>query len=598
MDRDGSERASATRFRLVRFFTIASLAAILVVAVALGMHEHDRVGFFKTVQSEQTAFFGQVQDGFAKQQQEAARRDLIAIHEAGTVNVARLLANALWARDFGPHSARVQSIDIERCRGVPDAERKACFAEVGAKIRALPDFKALDAKVFDAMRKSTVFKVKVYDLRGVTVYSSDHSQIGEDKSANGGWKQARAGKPASQLSHRDKFGAFEGTVSDRDLLETYVPVTAATSDEVIGVFEVYSDVTPFLARIKATADETAAAAVKNMERVRAAAAVNEASADRAAQIGLVIVFGALAALLLALYLVARKADRIMAAQWHEREVMQQQLGQSEKMAALGQMVAGVAHQLNTPLAFTQNNVSLVMDRLADLEAPVRVASRLTQLVRSTPDETVVLRMGASRGQVAAIDASPDDLQTMREMLRDVLGGIGQMSELVVNMREFTRLDRASEAEFDLNRGIRTVVYMARSVIPNEIRIVEQYGELPPVACNPSQLNQVFLNLITNAAQAIHGGGTVTVRTSSDGGAVRVAVVDTGSGIPAEVLPHIFESFYTTKPRGVGTGLGLSIALEIVREHGGDIEVATEVGRGTTFTVVLPARVEAEMRAAA
>ncbi len=601
--------AAGKSFRLVRFFTTASLIAIALVGAALVFNERQQAASFDNAQAGQSAFFAQVQERFAAQQQEGAKADLIAIHESGSVNVAMVFANALWNRDLAPFAARTQGFAVDDCKAMPETvdaggkpapnpAKKACFAEVGAKIRAHADFKVLDAKVFDTMRKSTVFKIKVYDLRGITVYSSEHAQIGEDKSTNPGYRQALAGSPASKISHRDKFNAFEGVVNDRDLMESYIPVYAPGGDQVVAVFEIYSDVTPFLARIKQTVDRTAAASAANMARVKELGAANQEAAQRESVIGMLVVGGLLAGLFATLFLVVRRADRIIAAQAHDRELMQQQLGQSEKMVALGQMVAGVAHQLNTPLAFTHSNVSLVMDRLGEFEAPLVVANKLTQLVRASSGDSIVLNMGRSREQVAAIDASPQDVQMMREMLKDVLGGIAQMSELVVNMREFTRLDRASQAEVDLNHGLKTVVYMAKSVISNEIELVEEYAPLPQVSCNPSQLNQVFLNLITNAAQAIEGTGRITVRTRNAGGVVHVQVADTGSGIPADVLPHIFESFYTTKPRGVGTGLGLSIALEIVREHGGDIQVDTERGRGTTFTIVLPVRGAEEMKLAA
>jgi len=162
-----------------------------------------------------------------------------------------------------------------------------------------------------------------------------------------------------------------------------------------------------------------------------------------------------------------------------------------------------------------------------------------------------------------------------------------MHELVENLRDFTRLDRARTTQFDLNKGLHTVAYIARSVIPNRVQVVEEFGELPLVECNPSQLNQVFLNLINNAAQAIPGEGRVTVRSCMDGNVVRIDVSDTGSGIPEDVQPHIFDTYFTTKPAGEGTGLGLPIVRTIVEQHGGEVTFQTRTGAGTTFSVFLP-----------
>jgi signal transduction histidine kinase len=159
--------------------------------------------------------------------------------------------------------------------------------------------------------------------------------------------------------------------------------------------------------------------------------------------------------------------------------------------------------------------------------------------------------------------------------------------LVENLRDFTRLDRAKVTSFDLNKGLRNVAYIAKSVIPTRVQVVENYSPLPAIDCNPSQLNQVFLNLINNAAQSIPDEGTVTVRSSVENQRIRIDITDTGGGIAADVLPHIFDNFYTTKPVGEGTGLGLPIAKTIVAEHGGEINVASSVGKGTTFTVYLP-----------
>ncbi|MDH5264162.1 MAG: histidine kinase, partial [Betaproteobacteria bacterium] len=270
--------AGPGNFRLVRYFAIASLVAFVVVAAAFAFFEAQRGRFFRGVQESEGAFFNATQDQFARKQEEAALRDLLTIHESGNVNLTRLFANALWERDFAPFVARAASVSVDHCRAMADAadksgkavappEKKACFAEAGRRIMALPGFRDIDAKVFDSMKKSTVFKVKVFDLRGVTIYSSEHGQIGEDKLSNAGWKRALAGTPASELTHRDKFSAFEGVVENRDLISSYLPVLAPGTDRIVGVFEVYSDVTPFLTQIRGTSRDLKTAAAANRAKV-------------------------------------------------------------------------------------------------------------------------------------------------------------------------------------------------------------------------------------------------------------------------------------------------------------------------------------------
>ncbi len=588
----GDPARSAGGFRLVRYFTVASLGAFLLVAGALLYFEGLEGEFFKKVQQAQSEFFRSVQDGFARRQDEAARRDLLQVNEAGNVNLTRFFANALWERDFAPFVARAQQISIEHCRAAQGApassfDRKACFSDIGKGIMALPEFRALDAKVFAAMKGTTVFKIKVFDPRGITVYSSEHAQIGEDKSGNAGWQRAMAGTAASELTHRDKFSAFEGVVENRDLISSYLPLHAPGSEKTVGVFEVYSDVTPFLDQIKQTSAEIRKLAAENDARVAKAASEDRDKVDDNARLLLAVVFGLLALLWVVLFLIVRNGQRIIDRQERDRTHVHQRLAQSEKMAALGQMVAGVAHQLNTPLAFSRSNVSLVLEQIKAIDTPVRVASKVSEIAKRTQGGRVVLDLSRARAQLEAIQTRPEDIGAMQEMLNDVLQGLEQMSELVVHMRDFTRLDRANVADFDVNRGLRSVVYIAKSVIPNRIRVLEEYGDVPEVRCSPSQLNQVFLNLITNAAQAIEGDGTIAVRSRVAGDRVSVEIADSGPGIAPEVLPHIFDSYFTTKAAGEGTGLGLAIALDIVRGHGGDIEVATKIGAGSSFTVWLP-----------
>jgi two-component system NtrC family sensor kinase len=292
-------------------------------------------------------------------------------------------------------------------------------------------------------------------------------------------------------------------------------------------------------------------------------------------------------LFVCLYLIVRRAEGIIVQQQRDREHDHQMLAQSEKMASLGQMVAGVAHQLNTPLAFSRSNISMAQDGIREFALPLKVAHAFAQAVGKAEGDAVTVNVHGWRSQLARIEDRSGDVEMLTQMLGDTVQGMDQMAELVQNLRDFTRLDRARTTQFDLNKGLHTVAYIARSAIPNRVQVLEEFGELPLVECNPSQLNQVFLNLINNAAQAIPGDGKVTVRSTVDGDRVRVDVSDTGTGIPEDVQPHIFETYFTTKPAGEGTGLGLPIVKTIVEEHGGEVSFRTRLGSGTTFTVFLP-----------
>ena len=590
------------RFDLIRYFTLASVTAFAVVAAAIIAFDHQQSDFFRQVQSSEHALFERAQADFVAYQDEVSRRDLLAIHENGNVNLTRLFANSLWDRDFAPFVAIAAQIPVAHCRAiadeidaksgkpVPSADKKACLAEVGKRIMALPGFAQIDTKVYDAMKKSTVFKIKVFDLRGITLYSSEHAQIGEDKADNAGWQRAVSGTPASELTHRDKFSAFEGVVENRDVISSYLPVRAPGTDRVVGVFEVYSDVTQFLAQIRRTSETIRNSAAQTLALVKAAGETNQAEVNRSAWIAIGVVAGLLLVLFAVLYIVVRRAQRLLEQQEKERDQAMQRLAQAEKMASLGQMVAGVAHQLNTPLAFSHSNVVLVREALDRLELPLRAAGRLGEIIGSSDRDQVVLDVSRVRHSLDRLRDSNVDVGMLQTMLDDVLQGIDQMSELVVHLRDFTRLDLARVADADINKALHTVIYIARSVISHDIRVEEDFAPLPPVECNISQINQVFLNLINNAAQAIgEQAGTIRVATRSAGATVEIEVSDSGPGIAPEVLPHIFEPYFTTKPEGEGTGLGLTIARDIVRQHGGDITARPAPGSGAAFVVTLPTK---------
>lgn len=586
------------RFPLVRYFVLTSLVAFLAVAAALVYFQRQQADLFHSVQTDESKFFGEVQSSFAKQQEQSALRDLLAIHEGGNVNLTRLFANTLWDQGLSARLAQASRIPVDHCRSMPDTqtpegkavatpEKKACFAHLGEQIRALPEFAFLNDKVYRSMHRSSVFKIKVFDTRGVTIYSSEHAQVGDDKIANAGFLGAMVGKPTSELTHRDKFSAFEGQVENRDLISSYLPLYGQDGDSIVGVFEVYSDVTRFLSRINETQASIQATQVANQGRIEESSQTSQGLIDGSVTRLISLLLGLLVLLFAVLYLFVRRADKMLRQNEAERERTLQQLSQSEKMASLGQMVAGVAHQLNTPLAFSKSNVTMAIEGMRELSAPVDVAAKLATITRKVEDDVVTLNVAGARRKLQGVSVSGKDVDDMCTMLGDVLGGIEQMSEMVTNLRDFTRLDRNKTTDFDLNKGLRNVTYIARSVIPTTISIKEDLEGVPMMNCNASQLNQVFLNLINNAAHAIGEEGTITVSSRIDAEGIAIRVVDNGRGIAPDVLPRVFEPYFTTKPAGQGTGIGLSIAREIVENHGGTIVVESTSPEGTTFLVRFP-----------
>jgi PAS domain S-box-containing protein len=352
----------AARFRLVRYFTVASLAAFLPAAAALLYLEFQEGDFFK-----------QVQDGFAQRHEAAAHADLLRAHEAANVNLTRLFANALWDKDFAPFVAKAQRVPVDRCRAIGDAkdaggktvqpaEKQACYAGIGKNIMAFPEFRALDAKVFEMMKNSTVLKIKVYDLRGITVYSSEYNRIGEDQIANAGWQSAVAGKPASQLVHRDKFNAFDGVVENRDLIESYVPVLAPGSEKIAAVFELYSDVTQFLEETKSVSAQIGKLAAENQAEVDRAAAANQDKVEASSNRLLAIVLGLLALLYGALWAVVRRGQRIIDEQDFERTRAEAALRAAEERfrSLVEQSIAGIYVIQDGKLAYVNQRFAEIL----------------------------------------------------------------------------------------------------------------------------------------------------------------------------------------------------------------------------------------------
>ena len=277
-----------------------------------------------------------------------------------------------------------------------------------------------------------------------------------------------------------------------------------------------------------------------------------------------------------------------------------QLIQSEKMSSLGQMVAGVAHEINTPLAYVKNSLGAVADKLPDLGDAVEQSETLLALLQAGANanaEELSRQFALVTARVAKL-RQQNVMQELGALVKDGLHGTGQMAEIVGNLKDFSRLDRSKVTSFNLNEGLASTLLLAKHLL-KPVLVKRQFGDIPAIVCSPSQINQVFLNLVTNAAQAMaNERGTITLTTRGAEGGVAVEVADDGKGIAPEVLPKIFDPFFSTKEIGKGTGLGLSISYKIVEQHGGRIDVESHVGVGTKFTVWLPLKPPAEAELAA
>lgn len=270
----------------------------------------------------------------------------------------------------------------------------------------------------------------------------------------------------------------------------------------------------------------------------------------------------------------------------KREASQAQVIHTTKLASLGQMVAGVAHEINTPLGFVKSNVEVVADLLAEYEQAVtNVMTGVDFLLNA--DAGIAERAKALVIRARSQLAQATGLNEARELLTDSVDGLKQMSSLVLNLKGFARVDRDGMDSVNLNDSIKSSLTIASHQLRDRITVETEFGQIPLVKCMPSQINQVFLNLITNAAQAMGEEGLLRIRSHAKKDSVEVSISDNGSGIPENVLPNIFDPFFTTKKVGEGTGLGLSIVHKIVQGHGGAIRVNSVVGKGTTFFVELP-----------
>ncbi len=266
---------------------------------------------------------------------------------------------------------------------------------------------------------------------------------------------------------------------------------------------------------------------------------------------------------------------------------QVQLVQAEKMSSLGELVAGISHEINTPLWYLISNSTVLQERLESLNDFTDIGDRMITALKSQENVKEHITRGLTDMQRMLKDGLKDDIDEARDLIKDSIEGLEELTELAQSLKDFSRLDRARHDEFNVNDGLDKTLLIAKNKLKSKVSIHKHYGDVPNIHCSPSQINQVFLNLLTNAADAIDDSGEVLIRTVADDNKVRVSISDTGHGIPDEVMQKIRDPFFTTKEVGKGTGLGLSIVDQIVTSHGGELLIESEEGRGTTVTIVLP-----------
>ncbi len=270
----------------------------------------------------------------------------------------------------------------------------------------------------------------------------------------------------------------------------------------------------------------------------------------------------------------------------EKDIM---LLQQDKLASLGHLAAGVAHEINNPLGFIMSNLGTLKGYVENIEQYTSLLQRL--IARDSTQETQHLSGEAS--QKLDIEYI---LKDIRDLISESTEGAERVKQIVIDLKDFARSDGDYLKETDLNQCVQSTINVVRNEIKYVADLVLHLDEIPKIICNPQQINQVIANLLVNAAHAITGRGTITVTTLHENDHVRLIVTDTGCGIPPENITHIFAPFFTTKEVGQGTGLGLSISNNIINRHGGTIGVASEIDKGTTFTVTLPVNGRREVSA--
>lgn len=267
---------------------------------------------------------------------------------------------------------------------------------------------------------------------------------------------------------------------------------------------------------------------------------------------------------------------------------QAQLLQTEKLSSLGQLAAGVAHEINNPIGFIQSNIKTLKEYVKDLMSILYKSEEVILALKKKDQKAFSegLRELEKIKKSVGLDFIKNDIE---KLISESEEGTFRVYKIVRDLRDFSRADDADRKFFDLHRAIDSTLNIVWNELKYKAEVIKEYGNIPEVECFPTQLNQVFMNLFVNASQAIREKGVIKIRTFCENEKVFVEVSDTGAGIPADIINKLFDPFFTTKEPGKGTGLGLAISYNIIKKHNGDITVNSTPGKGTTFLIELPIR---------
>lgn len=270
----------------------------------------------------------------------------------------------------------------------------------------------------------------------------------------------------------------------------------------------------------------------------------------------------------------------------ELERHKDQIVQSEKLASIGQLAAGVAHEINNPIGFVTSNLGTVQEYLTSLVSVLKLYEERDELDTAETEKIAVM--------TATINATKEEediayiCEDLENVVNESLDGVGRVAEIVQSLKSFAREDSQQASAYDVNEGVEAMIKMAWNELKYSCQVERKFGTVPSISCHAGRVNQVIMNMLVNAAQAMpEAGGQITLSTGVQDQEVVITIADTGNGIPPQNLTRIFDPFFTTKEVGSGTGLGLSISHGIIQEHGGRIEVESIVGEGTTFRIILP-----------